>query len=187
MALVLLTSLVLCAVFTGCSDGEGYGNGAQGSATSSASPTAAPRDTAAASGILSLFVKAVQENRLDDAWALYAASVNGDTSIHRPERGCDYGAFSFEFPKMQHLFSRIAPLEVIETHGSALGTTVVELTLRGADRAGYLATLARSEPDEEYQLMFLNKGRPAAAPGVPDPLQPPEDPQGFCGIWAGAR
>jgi hypothetical protein len=154
---------------------------------STPSPTAAPRDPAAAEAALHEFVEAVQSGRLEDAWSLYAASVPGDTTKHRADRGCDYGVFTFEFPNMQHLFQRAAPFQVNQWYGSALGVTVVELSVRGRDGADYLATLARALDHEPYQLMFLNNGRPAFEPGVPDTFPSPEDPRGFCGIWTGSR
>jgi hypothetical protein len=130
----------------------------------------------------------VLEDRLEDAWALYAASVPGTTSEHRSDRGCDFGVFSFEFPRTRYFFQQIAPLGVVERFGSALGISVVELQVRGANGINYLTTVARAEPyDQGYQVMFLNSGRPAMIPGVPDPFPSPEYPQGFCGIWTGAR
>ncbi len=185
VAVAAITAVSACLFLAGCAGGDA--DEPSPSPTPTPSPSPAPRDPDAATGILSLFVQAVQEDRVEDAWNLYAASVPGDTTMHRADRGCDFGAFSFEFPKIRHLLSRIAPLEVSETHGSALGTTVVELSLIGVDGNGYLATLGRSQPDREYQLMFLNNGRPALVPGAPDPLPAPEDPQGFCGIWSGSR
>jgi hypothetical protein len=167
--------------------GSGDNDGSSTTPAPTPSPSPAPRDPVAAEEVLHQFVRAVQENRLEDAWSLYAASVPGDTSRHRSDRGCDFGVFTFEFPNMRHLFERTAPFQVIQWYGSALGVTVVELSVRGKDGSEYLATLARSLAHEPYQLMFLNSGRPAAVPGVPDPFPSPDDPRGFCGIWTGSR
>lgn len=182
---VLVISLTLVATACGSSGSEA-GPGATADFTPS--PTPAPRDTDAAITALGSFSNAVKEERLDDAWTLYAASVPGTTTEHREDRGCDFNTFSFEFPSMTHLFQQIAPLEVVETFGSALGLSVVELRVRSSNGTEYLATLARGEPySQSYQMMFLNSGNPAAVPGAPDPLPSPEFPQGFCGIWTGAR
>jgi hypothetical protein len=159
------------------------------SETVGASPsiTSSPRDAAAAEAALADFVDAVQNGRLDEAWMLYAASVPGDLSTHRGDLGCRYEIFSFEFPRIQHLFQRISPLSVTQSYGSSLGESVVELMVLGADGGEFLATLARGEPDGKYKMMLLNNGRPALVPGAPDPAPSPEDPMGFCGIWTGSR
>jgi hypothetical protein len=168
-----------------CSDS---GDGSSSTEAPTPSPTEAPRDIPAAQVALEQFARAVQEDRLDDAWHLYAASIPGTTNEHRPDRGCDYSVFSFEFPMMRNLFQELSPLQVVETFGSALGVNVVELRVRGANGLEYLATLPRGEPySEDYQLQFLNSGNPAAVPGVPAPFPSPQYPQGFCGIWTGAR
>jgi hypothetical protein len=176
----------LAVLSAGCSGGEETKPSVTVQATPS--PTSAPRDPQAAEAALHKFAAAVQEGRVDDAWALYAASVPGDTAKHRSERGCDYGVFTYEFPQLQHLFQQTAPFTVVETFGSALGTNVVELSVRGADNTVYLATLAPMEPySQDYQVMFLNSGHPAQVLGAPDPFPSPQYPQGFCGIWTGAR
>jgi hypothetical protein len=173
------------ALFAACG---GSDNGADSpTASVSPSPSPAPRDPEEAEAALHQFVSTVQAGELEAAWSLYAASVPGDTSRHRSDRGCEFGVFTFEFPAIKHLFERTAPFEVIQWYGSALGGDFVELSVRSADGASYLATLARSEAYGPYQLMFLNNGRPAIVPGAPDPLPSPEDPKGFCGIWTGSR
>jgi hypothetical protein len=152
------------------------------------SPTPAPRDTEAAISALQSFVSAVEDERIEDAWALYAASVPGTTGEYRSDRGCDFNVFSFEFPSMRYLFQQLAPLEVVQTFGSALGLSVVELRVGGANGVQYLATLARAEPySQDYQVWYLNSGNPAVVPGAPDPFPSPQYPQGSCGIWTGAR
>jgi hypothetical protein len=178
--------LALGVAWTACAGGSGDETS---EATSPApSPTSLPRDSGAAITVMNSFATAVQEERLEDAWRLYAASIPGTTTEHRSDRGCSFDIFSLEFPTMTNLFQVIAPLDVVETHGSALGLSVVELSVRGADGVDYLATLARGEPySPEYQMMFLNRGSPALVPGAPDPLQSPQFPQGYCGIWTGAR
>jgi hypothetical protein len=188
-ACALMSATVTLAVMllSGCSSSNDAGTPAQAT-SETASPTPAPRDPQAAEQALQAFVTAVREERLDDAWSLYAASIPGGTAEHRSDRGCDYGIFSFEFPSLRYLFQQIAPLNVVEAFGSALGTSVVELSVEGVNGVKYLATLARAEPySQDYQVMFLNKGVPAAVPGVPDPFPSPEFPQGFCGVWTGPR
>jgi hypothetical protein len=178
--------IAVAALLIACGGSDDRGTSA-GGPSPTPSPTAAPRDPVAAEATFHRFVQAVQAGDIDEAWSLYAASVPGDTSLHRSDRGCDFGVFTFEFPNMQHLFSRTAPFQVIQWYGSSLGTTVVELSVRGADGTEFLATLARALDHEPYQLMYLNNGRPALIPGVPDPFPSPDDPRGFCGIWAGPR
>lgn len=152
------------------------------------SPTPAPRDVDAAASALQSFVTATEEERIEDAWALYAASVPGATTEYRSDRGCDFNVFSFEFPSMRYFFQQITPLEVVETFGSALGLSVVELRVGGVNGVEYLATLARAEPySQDYQVLFLNSGSPAVVPGGPDPFPSPQYPQGACGIWTGVR
>jgi hypothetical protein len=180
---VVLAILALLATY-GCSNGDDESSVLE---SPTPSPTPAPRDPAAAEETLHQFVEAVQAGNVEDAWALYAGDVPGNTPSHWQNEGCDYGVFTFEFPKIQHLFERAAPFITEQWYGSALGVTVVELSVRGADGLQYLATLARSEPHGPYQVRFLNNGRPALIPGVPDPLPSPEDPMGYCGIWTGAR
>jgi hypothetical protein len=170
-----------------CTDSDDGGSPAT-DAPPTASPTPVPRDIPAAEEALEEFARAVAEDRLDDAWHLYAASIPGTTAEHRADRGCDYSVFSFEFPMMRNLFQELSPLQVVETFGSALGVNVVELRVRGANGVEYLATLPRGEPySVDYQLQFLNSGNPAAVPGMPEPFPSPQYPQGFCGIWTGAR
>jgi len=184
---VALTVALAAAFLGGCSNSNDAGT-RPSTSIETASPSPAPRDPGAAGEALQKFVNAVQEERLDDAWTLYAASIPGGTSDHRSDRGCDYGVFSFEFPAVRYLFQQIAPLDVVETFGSALGINVVELRVRGANGVEYLATLPRAEPySQDYQLMFLNSGTPAMVLGVPDPFPSPQFPQGFCGIWTGPR
>ena len=45
-----------------------------------------------------------------------------------------------------------------------MGTTAEELSRQGADGRTFLATLVRSEPHLDYQVLFLNNGRTALAP-----------------------
>jgi len=184
----ILGGITAAAVWGAACSGSDGTTEADVSTEATASPSPAPRDEEAAIDSLQDFVSAVQEERLDDAWTLYAASIPGTTAEYRSDRGCDYGVFSYEFPSMRYLFQQIAPLEVVERFGSALGLSVTELRVRGVDGREYLATLARAEPySQDYQMMFLNSGNPAAVPGVPDPFPSPQYPQGFCGIWTGAR
>ncbi len=132
------------------------------------------------------FVAAVQEGDEDAAWALYAASLPGQPDGHNPEYGCSRLIFGSEFPKLQNLFRRTAPFEVLQSFRVVAGSTVIELQLRGADGTNFLATLVRVQPYEPYRLQLLNSGQ-AASPGgfvVPPPL---DEPQGGCGLWAGPR
>jgi hypothetical protein len=183
--LVALSALTAASCFGGGDGAEHTPTTAPPSGTPV--PTAAPRDPDAAVTVYGEFAGAVKSRELELAWSLYAASVSGDNSKHRADLGCDFGAFTVEFSRMTHLFESTAPFEVLDRFGSSVGDTAVELSLGGADGRAFLATLVRAEPHEGYRLRFLNNGRTSLVPGVPDPQQPPEDPQGWCGIWAGAR
>jgi len=180
--------LLAGALYVGCSGGGGEERTPQTTATPSEEPgTPRPPDTQAAIRVFQSFVEAVQAGDLDKAWALYAASIEGTTEEHNAAFGCDYGAFSFEFPRMQHLFGRVAPFEVTETYGAAPGSLVIEMRLAGADGSSFLGTTVRVRPTEEYRVQFLNSGDVVKVPGAPDPQPSPDDPTGICGIWTGAR
>ena len=182
-----IATLLVVVAATACGDSNAD-TSPDSTGTATLSPTPAPRDTEAATSALQGFVAAVEGDRIEDAWALYAASVPGTKSDHRLDRGCDFNVFSFEFPTMRNLFQEISPLEVVETFGSALGLSIVELRVVGANGSEYLVTLARAEPyTQDYQVMFLNRGSPAVVPGAPDPFPSPQYPQGYCGIWTGPR
>lgn len=158
------------------------------SATASPAPgTPAPANASLARQVFADFVQAVLDGDLEAAWSMYIASVPDDVTQYNETLGCSRGAFGGEFPKMQHMFDRIAPLTVDEVFGGASASLVIELQLSGEDGNSYLATLLREPSDADYRLRFFNSGRVAAQPGVPDPFPSPEDPQGFCGIWTGPR
>jgi hypothetical protein len=186
MSSVALLAALSALATASCSSGSDD-EAATATPSATPAPTAAPRDPDAAVGIYEQFVQVVRSQELERAWALYAASIPGDTSQHRADAGCDFGAFSVEFPKIGHLFESAAPFEILERFASSVARTAVELSLRGADGRTFLMTLVRTEPHEDYRVRFFNSGRTSLIPGVPDPQQPPEDPQGWCGIWAGAR
>lgn len=154
---------------------------------SPASGTPAEPDPALARQTFESFVDAVQAEELERAWELYIASVPGDLMQHNAQLGCAFFAFADEFTRMQHMFERIAPLEVEQEFGAATGSLTIELALTGADGNPYLATLFRDPPDAPYRLRSFNNGRAANEPGVPDPFPSPEDPQGYCAIWTGPR
>jgi hypothetical protein len=129
----------------------------------------------------------VLSNDVDGAWGLYSASVEGTTEEHDSAFGCDFGAFSFEFPRLQHLFRRMAPFEVTETYGAAPGSPTIEIRLAGADGTSFLGTVVRVHPLENYRVQFLNNGDVSVEPGAPDPQPSPDDPTGICGMWTGGR
>ena len=191
LTLVLLVSLALVILLiTACSgDDEGGGTPAPESASSSPSPlpTLLPPDAQAGTAIFQQFVDAVLSDDIDKAWSLYAASVEGTTEEHDAAFGCDFGAFSYEFPRLQHLFGRMAPFEVTETYATAPGSPKIEMRLIGADGTSFLGTVVRVHPLEQYRVQFLNNGNPSRVPGAPDPQPSPDDPMGICGIWTGGR
>ena len=150
-------------------------------------PSPLPPDPEAGTGVFQEFVDSVMANDVERAWNLYAASVAGTTDEHNDAYGCDFGAFSYEFPLMQNLLSRAAPFEVTETFGAATGSVIIEMRLKGADGLSFLGTVVRVQPLEEYRVQFLNSGEVARVPGAPDPLPSPGEPTGACGIWAGPR
>jgi len=157
--------------------------------TASPTPIATPLppDPSAGTRVFQAFVDAVQADDIDKAWSLYAASVQGTTDEHNAAYGCDFGAFSYEFPLMRNLFLRTSPFEVTETYGTAAGSLTIELRLRAADESSFLGTVVRVHPLEEYRVQFLNSGEVAEVLGAPDPQPSPGDPIGACGIWAGPR
>lgn len=186
----LLLSLLVCAylLIAACGDDD---SGATATADSGGSPTPAvtalPPDPAAGKSAFQDFVTAVQAGDIEGAWSLYAASIEGTTEGHNEAFGCDFGAFSYEFPRMRHLFERMAPFEVTETYGDAPGSTIIELRLLGANGTSFLGTVVRVDATEQYRVQFLNSGDVSAVPGAPDPQPSPDDPTGICGIWTGAR
>lgn len=159
----------------------------QATATATPVPTPLPPDAETGVRVFQEFVQAVQDGRVEAAWNLYAASIEGTTKEHDAGFGCDFGAFSYEFPRMQNLFGRMAPFQVTETYGAAPGSTIIEMRLSGADGTKFLGTVVRVHPLEEYRVRFLNSGEVAAVPGAPDPPPSPGDPTGICGIWTGPR
>ncbi|MGH8246691.1 MAG: hypothetical protein ACREUU_09695 [Gammaproteobacteria bacterium] len=164
-----------------CSDG---GDDDKATATP-AGPTVTQTPNAnAALEVFQQFVDAVARGDQPKAWTLYAASIPNTIRQHRAEMGCEFTVFQLEFERMQHLFGRTAPFAPVQSF--PVGPTV-EIQLSGADGTEFLATLLRVEANEMYRLRFLNNGQVAAVPGAPDPLPPPEDPQGLCGIWNGPR
>ena len=125
--------------------------------------------------------------QITSRWSMYAASIEGTTDQHEADYGCDFGAFSFEFPSIQNMFDRVAPLEVLETFNDAPGSLAIEIRALGTDGSTFLVTVVRVKPDEEYRMRFMNSGEVSVVPGAPDPLPSPGEPTGGCGIWAGAR
>lgn len=188
--LALLAVLLIVALSAACGGGDDSQPEETADATDSPSVSAGtplPPDPEAAVIIFQEFVESVQAGDVEHAWRLYTASIGDTTEEHNAEYGCDFGAFSYEFPRMQNLFSRVAPLEVTQTHGAAPGSLMIELRLLGANGTSFLGTLQRVRPDEEYRVRFLNNGEVSAVPGAPDGQPSPDDPIGVCGIWAGTR
>jgi hypothetical protein len=188
---LLLVLLALLAVWSCTNDDARGGATAPEDATAAAveatpQPTPARADAEEGTAVFNEFVRAVQEGRAGDAWRLYAASLP-DPEQHREDQGCSYTIFAAEFPLIQNLFARAAPFQPLEYYGTAAFSPQLEIIVQGADGNRFLVTLLRVEPHEPYRLRFLNSGRAAAAPGVPDPLPSPGEPRGFCGIWAGPR
>ncbi len=192
---VFFAALALLTMAIACGDGDnsispsptGDPNGGS-PAASPATVTPAPPDAVAAQQAFSKFVATVQEDEIEDAWGLYIASVpGGEFEEHNEGLGCQFPAFGAEFPRMQHMFARIAPLELVESFGSAGGNLFIELKVLGADGNEYLARLLRDPAHVDYRVQSFNSGRPALELGVPDPFPSPEDPQGFCAIWTGPR
>ena len=194
MRLIAAAAVFALALAVACGDDGDNSNatptpdGDSDSVTATPEPgTPAPADPALARQVFDEFVEAVQDDDLETAWSLYVASVPGDEEAHNGSLGCSRQVFGGEFPNMQNMFDRIAPLSVDQVFGGASRSPQVELQLTGADGSGYLATLLRDPPSAPYRLRFFNSGRVAAQPGVPDPFPSPEDPRGFCGIWTGPR
>ena len=156
-------------------------------ASPTAVPTPLPPDATAGTRVFQEFVEAVRSGSLETAWSLYAASIEGTTEEHNGSYGCDFGAFSYEFPRLQHLFERMAPFEVTETYADAPGSLTIEMRLLGANGTSFLGTVVRVYPLEEYRVQFLNSGEVSVVPGAPDPQPSPEDPTGICGLWTGTR
>ncbi|MFQ5471851.1 MAG: hypothetical protein ACE5FA_03045 [Dehalococcoidia bacterium] len=155
---------------------------------SPATGTPAPPDPELARSVFDQFVEAVQDNKIEEAWGLFIASIpGGDVQQHNEDLGCQFVAFGDEFPRMQHMFERIAPFELVEAFGNAGANLFIELKLRGADGNDYLARLEREPAHASYRVQSFNIGRPSLQPGVPDPFPSPEDPRGFCAIWTGSR
>lgn len=156
-------------------------------ASPTAVPTPLPPDAAAGTQVFQDFVSAVQADDVEEAWNLYAASIEGTLEEHNTAYGCDFGAFSYEFPRLLHLFERMAPFQVTETYGAAPGSITIEMRLLGANGTSFLGTVVRVQPLEEYRVQFLNSGEVSVVPGAPDPQPSPDDPTGICGMWTGAR
>lgn len=183
---LLALALAIIAVACGGDDGE---SAASPSVTASETPEATllPPDPEAGTRAFQGFVEAVQGNDVTKAWGMYAASVSGGTDEHDATYGCDFNAFSFEFPRMQHLFARVAPFQVTETYGAAPGSRTTEMRLKGVDGTSFLGTVVRVQPLEDYRVQFLNNGEVSRVPGAPDPQPSADDPLGVCGIWTGGR
>lgn len=178
----------LAVTIIACSSDGGQSDGALQTATATGpTPSPAPPNAEEARGVFDEFVAAVTAKDLNAAWRLYAASIGGGIKTHRNDLGCDFLSFDDEFPRMNHLFVRLAPLEVEESFGVAPGSQFIELRVLAADGEDYLVTLQRPQPYEPYRLRFFNSGEVSIVPGAPDPLPSPEDPRGFCGIWTGSR
>jgi hypothetical protein len=183
---LLLPAIVLALIVgIGCSGGDEDSEDPTPTATATA--TAAPGDPTAARQTFDEFVAAVLADNLTGAWRLYAASVGNGVEDHRADLGCSFPAFTNEFPRFKNFFSRLMPFETIRSYDVSQGYSTVEIQLRAQDGTEYLLTLLRREPSEPYQVWFFNSGQTAQVPGVPEPLPSPNDPQGFCGIWAGTR
>ncbi|HSP54124.1 MAG TPA: hypothetical protein VLS25_00920 [Dehalococcoidia bacterium] len=182
LALALLLAGIACG-------GDNSESGTSPSAAASETPEATllPPDPASGAQAFQGFVEAVQANDAEKAWGMYAASVSGSTDEHDSTYGCDFSAFSFEFPRMQHLFARMVPFQVTETYSAAPGSRTIEMRLKGADGTSFLGTVVRVQNLEGYRVQFLNSGEVSRVPGAPDPQPSPEDPLGVCGIWTGGR
>jgi hypothetical protein len=128
--------------------------------------TALPPDAEAGVRAFQEFVGAVQASDVETAWSLYAASVAGATDEQNGTYGCDFGAFSSEFPRLQHLFERMAPFEATETFGAAPGSVVIEMRLLGANGTTFLGTVVRVQPFEEYRVQYLNSGEVSVVLGT---------------------
>ncbi len=178
-------ALILAAA---CGD-DGGGGTATPDVTGTPTPVATPLppDAAAGTGVFQAMVDAVQANDVEKAWGLYAASIPGTTDEHNGAFGCDFGAFSYELPRLQHLFDRMAPFQVTETYGAAPGSMIIEMRLLGANGTSFLGTVVRTAPLEQYRVQFLNSGEVTVVPGAPDPQPSPDDPMGICGMWTGPR
>ena len=190
-----LVVIGLLAVMVSCGDSDGTGSPKATTDASESSPTTlpatgtpAPPDAVAAHQAFRKFVSAVQEDDIEGAWDLYIASVpSGGFEVHNEALGCEFTGFGAEFSRMQHMFARIAPLELIESFGSAGENLFIELKVLGADDNEYLVRLLRDPAHADYRIQSFNNGRPALVLGAPDPFPSPADPQGFCGIWTGPR
>jgi hypothetical protein len=191
ITLTVLLYLVLAGLLASACSNGGEDAGTPSYVLTSASPTPLatllPPDAEAGTRVFQEFVDAVMRDELSTAWELYAASIEGSTEEYNADYGCDLGAFSSEFPRMQHLFDRVAPLSVTETYAEAPGSKIIEMRLVGADGTSFLGTVERVHPLEEYRVRFMNSGNVSQVPGAPDPQPSPGDPMGFCGIWTGAR
>ena len=186
--LVGVSALVLLLA-TACGDDDDGGMTPTAAITNSPTPvpTLLPPDAEAGTRVFQEFVSAVQGDDMEGAWGLYAASIEGTTEEHNADFGCEFGAFSYEFPRLQHLFDRMAPFQVTETYGAAPGSAIIEMRLLGANGTSFLGTVVRVQPLEEYRVRFLNSGEVTVVPGAPDPQPSPDDPTGICGMWTGAR
>lgn len=157
-------------------------------ATATPSATVLPPDPGAAQAVYDAFVMAVNGGDLTGAWALYAASVEGTTTEHLPDQGCNFETFTVEFPRIQNMIARTSPTETTGTFSDAPNSPVVEFTMIGADGQDFLVTLVRVQPLENYRLKWMNNGQVIDTEnGTPAPLASPDDPQGICGIWTGGR
>ncbi len=195
LAMFVPLTLALAALAVACggddSDADASPTADSNNGSPAASPatgTPAPPDPELAQAVFDQFVDAVQNDEIDEAWGLYIASIPGESfDQYNQDLGCQFGGFADEFPRMRHMFERIAPLELVEAFGNAGGNLFIELKLLGADGNNYLTRLEREPAHASYRVQSFNKGRPALQPGVPDPFPSPEDPRGFCAIWTGPR
>lgn len=191
VALTVLSYLALVGLLAAACSGDDGETDATASPSGPAAPTPAatllPPDAKAGTQVFQDFMKAVQREDVSKAWDLYAASIEGTTEEHNAAYGCDFNAFSSEFPRMKHLFDRLSPFSVTETYADAPGSPIIEMRLAGANGTSFLGTVERVNPAEEYRVRFMNSGKVARVPGAPDPQPSPGDPMGFCGIWTGGR
>jgi hypothetical protein len=191
ITLIVLSYLALVSLLASACSSDDESGGVTSSPSASPSPTPAatllPPDAQAGTRVFQEFVDAVLSDDLTKAWELYAASIEGTTEENDPSFGCDFSAFSSEFPRIKHLFDRMKPFAVTETYAEAPGSAIIEMRLVGVDGTSFLGTVERVHPLEEYRVRFMNSGNVTQVPGAPDPQPSPGDPAGFCGIWTGGR
>src|SRR5574341_112912 len=138
--LVLALSALGLLLMGACGDDDDSGITPTAVITNSPTPvpTLLPPDADAGTRVFQEFVAAVQADDMEGAWGLYAASIEGTTEEYNADFGCEFGAFSYEFPRLQHLFERMAPFAVTETYGAAPGSATIEMRLLGANGTSFL-------------------------------------------------